>query len=156
MNTTKSPKATKSPNRVLAIVGGLAVIAVILTVVVGNRAPAPLDPGTPQATVQTFVQAMIDGDLSLAEEQLSTTLSDDCRSQLRNAWIDDSVRVALDDVEIDEDRATVTATIQTGSTGLFDSYRGSNESVYELVFESGEWRIDHAGWPYFYCEEGRP
>lgn len=156
VNTTKSAEATKSPNRVLAIIGGLAVLAVILTVVVGGRAPAPLSPGTPEATVQTFVQAMIDGDVSLAEEQLATTLSDDCRRQLRNAWIDDSVRVALDDVDINGDRATVTATIQTGSSGLFDSYRGSNDSIYELVLESGDWRIDHAGWPYFYCEEGRP
>lgn len=156
VNTTKSPQATRSPNLVLAIVGGLAVVAVIITIAVGGSAPTRLDPGTPEATVQTFVQAMIDGDVSLAEEQLSTTLSDDCRRQLRNAWIDDSVRVALEDVEIDDDVATVTANIQTGSSGLFDSYRGSNDSIYELVLESGEWRIVHAGWPYFYCEEGQP
>lgn len=153
MNTTQTPQR---PNRILLIVVAVAVLAIVATVILSGRPPQQLDPGTPEATVQTFVQAAIDRDFLVAESQLSTTLTADCRTQLRQAWIEDSVRVTLDDVLVDGDTATVYANVQSGSGGLFDSYRGSSDNAFSLIREDGEWRITQPGWPYLYCEEVRP
>jgi hypothetical protein len=141
------------PNLVLAlVVGGALVVAVVAAVVASGRSEVDLEPGTPQATVQAYLRAVLDGDVAALDSLEPET---ECQAgDITGAFIPESARVVLTEAEIDGAQATVQVEVTESSSG---SPFGVDEFTHEETFAlersgSGEWRIVGAPWPLYSCE----
>lgn len=142
------------PPWVLGVQVGAVVVAALVTVVVTGRGADELPAGSPEATVQEYVDAVLDGDAD-AVEALFVADNDCDYDQLDHYYVEDSVRVALDDVDVDGDEATVRVTISNGTDGLMPGGWTERQS-FDLVRVGGEWRLTGAPWPLFECYGGMP
>ncbi|RPI23979.1 MAG: hypothetical protein EHM57_03275 [Actinobacteria bacterium] len=140
-------------SRTVLIVGVVAIVVLAVATVVALvvRPPAEFDPGTPEATAQAYAQAVIDGDETAAMEHLTPELQEECTpSELRTAWVPETVRVLLAATTIDGDLAEVDLTIEEGG-GLGIEYR--QEVTLNMEHMGDDWLIAEAPWPMEYCAE---
>ncbi len=153
METTKTP-AKAMPDRRLAWAAVVVGLLVVVTVgVLAFRQPLALTEGTPEATVQAYVQAVIDGDEDAAVALLHADLECDAR-HLGDAHIGDDVRVTLHETEVDDATAEIEVVVTTVSgNGPFDVYEYDERYRFELVRQDGQWVITHRPWPYAACGE---
>lgn len=140
------------PERVLLLlVAGIVVLAVVAGVVSALRPVSEFELGTPEATVQAFLQAVFEGDEEAAEGYLAAASGCDA-SDIERARTDNSSRVVLRESDIEDRSARVTVEIVSSSDdGPFDVDEYSQRRTYDLVRESGEWRLSDAPWPLFSC-----
>lgn len=139
------------PERVLALVVGLVlVLAVAAAVVAANRPTPSVEPGSPEAVVQDFLTAVVEGDEEAALSYLDPDLNCDERS-LEHVR-DEQARVALLESEVDGDEARVVVSISQGSSGPFETGEYSREETYRLLRTGDGWRItDDVSWPLYGC-----
>lgn len=144
--------SSMKPERVLLLlVAGIVVLAVVAGVVSALRPVSEFEPGTPEATVQAFLQAVFEGDEETAESYLASDSRCDA-SDIERARADDSSRVVLRESDIEDGRARVTVEIVSSRDGgPFDVDEYSRRRTFDLVQESGEWRLEEAPWPLFSC-----
>ncbi|WP_153396364.1 hypothetical protein [Ornithinicoccus halotolerans] len=142
---------TARPERVLALVVGLVLaVAVAAAVVAANRPTTTVEPGTPEAVVQDFLTAVVDGDREAALSYLDPELNCDERA-LEHAG-DEQARVTLLESEVDGDEARVVVSVSQGSSGPFETGEYSREETYRLLRTEDGWRIsDDVGWPVYGC-----
>lgn len=138
---------------VLGIIGALVGVLVVVALVLALQPPKQLDPGTPEATVQGYLQAVIDGDQGKAERLMTPDLVKRCGTdltQIRHA--PEGFRAVIVDTAPLGDRMVVTVEIAQGSgRGLFgDSYTFEEAVVLEQVGD--DWLIAESPWP-IYCGE---
>ncbi|MCI0345829.1 MAG: hypothetical protein L0221_10365 [Chloroflexi bacterium] len=130
---------------------GLVAVAVVIVLLAERRGPPQFAPGSPEATLQAYLEAWDAGDLQAAYGTFSTV----ARSRLsleeyRVAASDwrtgqgggDVVNVVLiDRSAIDGSRATVFVIVETSyGNGLeLNSYRSERDVL--LTLEDGTWRI---------------
>lgn len=149
MNDTKS-----GPDRVLligAVVVGLIVVVAALVALTRSE-PATLDPTTPEGTAQRYVQAILDGDNTTADDLL---LEEDC-DIWPNYFGDQTVRARLTDSTVDGNTATVEVELVfSGGDPLFGGYGYEERALIELERVDGSWLVDPDSWPYFPCEVER-
>lgn len=140
------------PERVLAVVIGVVVlVAVVAGIVAATRPSNEFQPGTPEAAVQGFVQALIDGDASEAADFLASASDCDVGDVERARGLDPA-RVLLQNAETENGTVRVTVDVVTGSGGgPFDLEEYSQSHTYVLVQEGEEWRITNEPWPLFSC-----
>lgn len=140
------------PNRILAIVvGAMVVLAAVVVVLSANRSTAEYDPGTPEGTVQAYLQAVTAGDYAEAATFLDP--SGDCDvDDLDRAGSPDSARVYLVRTEVEDDTATVTVEITVPSGGPFDTAGSSETHLFRLTRSGGDWRLTGTPWPLYFCE----
>ncbi len=146
----------KGPARsgvVLGIIGVVVVAAVVVALVLALQPPKELDPGTPEATVQSYLQAVIDGDQAEAVRLMTPDLVKRCGdelSQFRHS--PDSFRAVIVDTGSYDNRMAVNVEITEGAgSGLFgDSYTFEESLIVEQVGD--DWLITEAPWP-IYCGE---
>ena len=140
----------RGSNRILIGIGlvalALVVVAAFLT---RNRSEENFASGTPEAAVQAFLKAAIDGKNDQAISYLSTT-SRCTANDLDRTYISDSMRISLISSEIQGESAFVKITTEYSDNGPFGSGY-SEEHSYRLARESGQWRILGIPWPLYDC-----
>lgn len=142
-----------SKDRPLLITGaivGLVVIAAIVVIVL-RPGTANLESGTPEGQVQDYLLAVVDGDTDQAKQLLAE--QPDCQGpNLRPS--DESIRVSLEQVEIEGDRATVDVlvTLSYGNPP-FDRYQYSESQRFILRQIDGDWLLTDVPWQFRVCEE---
>ncbi len=146
-------EAPSSRRQLAWIGGGLAAVVVLTLVVLAVRSPAEFEPGSPEAVVQDYLQAVLAGDertaaTFFAEDSNCTRDDFDHRDRTSN------VRITLIDSEVfADDEATVEVRIRfdEGALDTLSSY--DLDETFFLVREAGDWRITNSPWPLFFCEE---
>lgn len=127
-------------------------VVVILAVVALARDPVTLDPGTPEGTVQAYLQAIADEDYKAALAQTTNDIQQRCSPEMLadNVYYE-TFSATLGDVEEFGSVTVVEVSINQGSSG-FDT--GYFERI-EVAEEEGRFAITGDPWPYFtYSCEG--
>ena len=153
---------TSLSTRWLVGVAAVVVVAVALSVVaiVIGGDEQEFAAGTPEATVQGYLRAVIDRDASAAAGYLSADLIERCDDQrLRDAYrrpSDRDVRVTLVGTtevgDVTEVRVRIT---EFRGNPPFGGDDFSHDEFFALRQEAGEWRIVDPPWPLFFCDEPR-
>ena len=145
------------PNLVLAIVVAVVVvIAVAAGVVAADRSEVEVQAGTPEATVQAYLRAVLDGDVAALDQLEPGTRCE--AGDITGAFVPESARIVLAGSEVDGAHATVRVEITEGSAG---SPFGVDEYTHEQRFaleqsDTGDWYIVGAPWPLHVCEGRLP
>jgi len=155
------------PTRLIVVLGvSLAVLALVTTVLVllvERRGPPSYPPGSPEATVVAYIEALRAAD----RERVLALLSTEARQEIqqreeRDAFYDfdtelrttaDSLRTArirIARVEAMDTRATVYLVIERSGSGVrpgfpfptLDAGSFSYERTLRLVRENGVWKVD--------------
>ena len=122
--------------------------------VAANRDAPVLEEGSPEAAVQDYVDAMIEGDEAAAHEYLSADLQAECSvGDLREYQAGaDNVRVSLRSITIDGSEADVEVTITEDSGGdLFGGGGYRFDETFTLSSVADAWVISERPWPIFFC-----
>ena len=145
-------------NRLLVWMGiGLVALVAVAAIVVALRSPASFEPGTPEAVVQEYVNAVLDEDSEAAFALLTPNAQRRCQLEdLEDRYVrGEQSRIVLVDSEITEDTATVELEFNAASgDSPFDIYQYSFEQRFKLRDVEGEWRIASSQWPFYRCTEG--
>lgn len=141
-------------NRVLVIaLAGIVALAVIAAIISANRPAVRFDAGTPEATVQSYVDAALDRRVDEAARWLDP--AGDCGvddlERLGSYGGGEAVRVVLADSSIDGNRATVRVELVFGSGGPFDSSEYREQHTYRLTRSDGSWLLMGVPWPLYDC-----
>ena len=141
----------KGPQLIVTVVVAIiAVIAVIAGGVAASRSTPQYDRDRPEGVVQAYLEAMIDGDHSQAEQSLAD--SSPCEIEdLEQSYVSEGVRVILRDAQVDGDRATVRVSIADSAGGAFAGSEQFSERTFRLAREGQTWRIQGAPWPTYEC-----
>jgi hypothetical protein len=134
-----------------AVLLGLLVAAALA----GRNRPHTYPPGTPEATVQAYFQALADHRPLRAHELLSPDLQDRCGLPVAADTAHLAVvRVVLDEVDTEGDRSTVRVSVTQdwGGSSPFGSDESTTRETVQLVNAGDGWRISEPPWPYFACE----
>ncbi|GAA3526021.1 hypothetical protein GCM10022263_13480 [Nocardioides daeguensis] len=132
----------------LAAVVGAIVVASLITAV-ASRHPARLEPGSPEAAVQDYLDAVLERDAEAAARHLAP--DSPCGVEdLDKAYVDDDVRVRLRDTDVTGGTARVAVAITTGSGELIPS-GWTEEHTFRLRRVDGAWLITGSPWPLFEC-----
>lgn len=139
-------------DRILAVtLAGLLLLAVVAAILSVTRDRAPYPEGTPEATVQAYVEAAVAGDGQAAVTYLDP--AGGCTAQhVEEGWISPGVRVVLRESSTDGERATARVDVVSGSGGLLGASEWSEEQTFELRLVEGRWLITGAPWPAYACE----
>lgn len=133
---------------VAIVVGGLLLVALVL--VVTQREPVALPPDSPEATVQAWLQSLVDGDPA-------TNLLDnsDCGPPA-DAFVEDQrLRASVNETSVDGDTAVVELEItESYGMGVFDDGY-SRDETYDLRRTPDGWRITAFSWPWDSCWNGQ-
>lgn len=124
---------------------------VVLTVVALLREPVELDAGSPEGTVQAYLQAIADEDYERAHAQLSASLMEDCTvADIAAAGPYEGFTATLGDVEEAGSATLVSVSIRTnGDPGFGSTGYAFDPGPFSLEQESGRWAITVVTWPYF-------
>ena len=146
---------TEERRPVWLLPAGIGLLVVVLVVVALLRDPVQLDPGTPEGTVQEYLQAISEDDFERAFELLEPDEFEGCvPSDIERHVMDQPFTARLDsDAQPidDQGRAVVDVRIRFGTDGPFGSGWETFES-FELVSEDGFWWITGQPWPHFFFE----
>lgn len=143
----------------IATVVGVILVAVAAVVVSSVREPAVLPEGTPEATVQRYLQAVADGDREDVLETYTPDLRRRCEGEQgpeprpplpeeRMSFDADLLEVR----ELDGDRADVEVRISEFSgEPPFGGGGYDHTEVLRVERVDGGWGIADASWPYYVC-----
>jgi hypothetical protein len=147
------------PDRTLIVLVSIiaAIVLLALVVVFTRGAPAPLDPATPEGTVQAYTTAVLAGDRAAATALLVQTIGGDC--QRSDVYPSDGTRVTLVSTTVSGDSATVRVAIsENAGGGIFGTSSYEYDDVFGLTQEGGDWKIATAPWQFTICyntEDGK-
>ena len=149
-NHNESSGLRNSPNRVLAIIAGVVIIAVVVVMVFSaTRSVVTLNPGTPQGTVQAYLSAVFAGKNVKAAELLAPESG--CKVQdLDRAYVIKSARVDLVRTEIDGESAQVWVRVEIPTSGPFESFM-TEDHTFRLNRVNGGWLLTGIPWPLYNC-----
>lgn len=129
----------------------LAVVAVVAAVaaVVANSRQVTLEPGTPEATVQGYLTAVIDGDVVAAAVFLDPSGKCD-GDDLDRFQMGNVAEARLVDSQITGEIAKVSVDLEMGSNGLFNDV-WKDRQTFQLKKSNGAWVITGTPWPMYDC-----
>jgi hypothetical protein len=136
------------------VLSGVLVTILIVGAVAGAlRSPDVLDPDRPEGVVQAYLQAMLDNDHHRAHGLLSEETAERCTvSELRQAWIPESITASLDEVRVRGEEAEVRVRLRTvAGPEPFGDGGFTTVETFVLIREEGRWRLTEAPWPAFDC-----
>lgn len=136
---------------------GVLLIAAIAIALLRDAVVLP--EGSPERTVQIYLEAISDDDIEAARAMLSSEFRERCtleqmfsRSFGRQS-LEDS-RVTYDKTNLVEDKAFVVFEVtQTSNSGPFGIDEFTRDEQYTLVRDEGEWRLSASSWPYHSCAQ---
>lgn len=152
-----------SAGRWLVATATTVVVLIALAALVVALRPGDVvaPPGSPEATVQTYVRAAIDGDLAAARATFAADLAAACPASVFGTRVRDAlwwgsgaearddwhVRV-VETAPLSDGRQRVRVRVQrTVASPPFDVSSMTSEHAFMLVFEGGSWRIATFDWP---------
>ncbi len=143
------------------LVGWSAILAVLLIaaiVVALLEREEPLDEGTPEAAVQSFLKAVQNDAPTSAYDFLSAELRRDCSIEQffgRDAYPKDPLkgaRITLEKTTTVSSTTFVTVGIvQFYSSGPFGTSESSFRHRFTLRQEDGNWKFTEYPWPFYGC-----
>lgn len=139
----------KPANRVLGFVVAAIAIVALIVVLASRQSTTQLDQGTPEATVQQYLQAVSDRNFDQALE----FLSEDSKCTVEDfdrAYIQESLRIGLTESSANQETAAVTVSIQSSNGDPFGGTY-TEERNFRLVNSDGEWKITGTPWPNYEC-----
>ncbi len=134
----------------MAIVAALGLLAVLNQ----SGGPAVYDPGTPQATVQSYFLALTEGDNNEALDFVDPDLGCDHTRFGPTVTVD---RVVLESVTYNDDGTEASVNVQvteSWGSGLFGPDESTFNTTIDLTEIDGDWLITESPWPYFDCRPG--
>lgn len=138
---------------VLGIIVAAIVVIVAVALVLALRGPEQLEPGTPEATVQGYLQAVIDEDPTAVAGFLTADLAKRCASDLDQVrFHPDSFKAVIADTRPSRDQMFITVEITEGSGASVFSDSYTFDEILVLEKTSGTWSIAEVPWP-IYCRE---
>ena len=141
-------------NVVLVAIGAAVAAVVVIGLVLALQPPKQFDPGTPEAAIQGYFQAVVDRSRIDAERFMTPNLVERCGADLNQIRdTADSLRVAIVDTQPDGSRVAVTVEVterSASSVFLGEPHTFRETLVVEHVGD--EWLIAEAPWP-IYCWE---
>lgn len=141
------------PSRpVLVVLAAVLVAVVVTTLLAGRSRRQTFDEGTPQATLQRYLDAVFDGDPDLARTFLDDETADRCERPLRRNVVADTVRAVLVTERIEQDRATIEVRLTFGDDSPFGSGGYNMEERFFLERLDDDWRIAEDPWPAAPCD----
>ena len=145
---------SRNPTRVLAVVvGALVVIAAAAALFAANRGSAHYAAGTPKATVQAYLTAVLKGDADGAATHLAPSSACD-REDLMGVTVADTTRVHLVRATTTPDSAQVRVAIDRTDPGDPFAAGEAEETVYHLTRSGGQWLLEGTPWPLYDCSGG--
>ncbi len=137
----------------------LIIVSVLVSILSDNRKVDFLSINTPEGTVQRYLLALAEDDLSTAYSYASTNLKNECTLEHfldMTKWREESFSASLKNTSELDDRTIVTVEI-TEPSGSQPFGRGgySFDTSFTLTLENGEWRISKAPWPVGWCPPDR-
>jgi hypothetical protein len=136
---------------VLALVALLTIAALVF--IASRSDTAKFEIGSPEATVQSFLQAMVDRDNDLALSFLEPTTKCDS-SDLDRQYISPDLTVDLLDSSVTGERAQVKIRTRYSNDDLFGGW--SEDHSISLSWVEGSWRISGTPWPLYQCDGVKP
>lgn len=145
------------PGRILAItVAALLLLAVVGAVLSTTRGNDRLPDGSPEATVQAYLEAVYAEDYGRAATYLDPEGA--CASRhYADLWVDPASRVVLRETWHQEGsgRALVDVEVVHGDGGPFGQDGWTEEQTFTLVEGADGWRLTEVPWPLHTCEESQ-
>jgi len=142
---------------ILGIMGVTLAVVVVVAIVLALQPPEQFDPGTPEATVQDYLQAVIDGDQGEVALLMTPELLERCGTdliQVRHS--PDSFRAVIVDTNSIGDRTAVNVEITEGSDGGLFSDSWSFEETLVVEHDGAGWLIAESPWPIYCAESTQP
>ena len=135
------------------ILGLIVVLIAALVFIASRGGSSRFDAGSPEATVQSYLQAKVDRDndraLSYFEPETKCDSSD-----LDRQYLSPDLTADLLDSSITADRAQVKIRIRYADNDLFGGW--SEDHSIGLTRISGMWKITGVPWPLFECDGVKP
>ena len=145
---------SRSPTRVLAVVvGALVVLAAAAAVLSSTRGTTHYAAGSPEATVQAYLTAVLQGDTERAAGYLAPSGGCD-QGDLAGVTVADSTRVNLVHTTTGTDTAQVRVAVDRSDEGGPFAVGESEEHVYHLTRTGGRWLLEGTPWPLYDCTGG--
>ena len=145
--------------------GAMVLVAVLVTsiVVAVSRNPDPLPEGSPEGTVQRYLNAIKAEDFQLASSFLSEDLMAECPVDMLfggrphgEERLEDS-RITLERTVVADDTTFVTVRVtRLFGGGPFGTSESSFEARFTLRTEEGRWRFTDYPWPLYRCGPFQP
>lgn len=142
----------KNPTRLIISIFGVIVIAALLFVA-SRSENATFEVGSPEATVQSYLKAMVDRDNDLALSYFETNTKCDS-SDLDRQYINPDLTVDLVESSINGERAQVKLRIRYSNDDLFGGW--NEDHTIALVKSDGAWKIAGTPWPLYECDGVKP
>jgi len=142
----------KWPHRVLAsLVAAVVILAVVVAVLNETRSPMTVEAGSPEATVQKYVTAVLDRDHERAAAYFDPSGVCDVEDLDNQNYVDRDARVELVDSVVRSGTARVIVRITTPSGGPVPNFL-DEEVTFRLGQDNGSWVLTGSPWPMFDCE----
>ncbi len=142
----------------IATLVGVVLVAVIAVVVTSVREPPTQPEGSPEATVQRFLQAVAEGDREVVLETYSSDLRRRCEEREpghrppfpreRRSFDADLSKVRDLDGDLVEVEVRIT---EFSGEPPFGGGGYDHTEVFRLERVDGTWAITEAFWPYYLC-----
>ena len=147
MRTVVGRGVDRSLVAILGVVVALVVATVVVALTVADERRAEYPVGSPERRLQEYVAAIGEGDVDAAYDLMAAEYRRDVsRVEFADRYryladrLDDT-RIAIEESEVEGDRATITLAITTvyADDLSYDEYE--REERVTLVREEGEWRL---------------
>ena len=135
------------------ILGLIVVLIAALVFIASRGGSSRFDAGSPEATVQSYLQAMVDRDNDRALIYFEPETKCDA-SDLDRQYLSPDLTADLLDSSITGDRAQVKIRIRYADNDLFGGW--SEDHSIGLTRISGMWKITGVPWPLFECDGVKP
>lgn len=142
----------KNSARILIALFGLIAIAALLFVA-SRSENADFELGSPEATVQSYLEAMVDRDNDLALSYFESNTKCDS-SDLDRQYFSPDLTVDLLQSSINGDRAQVKIRIRYSNDDLFGGW--SEDHTIALIKSGSDWKIAGTPWPLYECDGVKP
>jgi hypothetical protein len=136
----------------VAVFVAALVVAGIVVALVTSRDAGLLPADTPEGAVQRYLLALQDHDYREAYSYLSDDTKRACGVEDFRRFASDGElresRMTLEDTEIFDGTAIVTARVTVFAPDIFGPSEYSYDRTFNVTLEGGQWRLD---WPDFRC-----
>lgn len=138
----------KNPTRIIIALFGLIAVAALLFVAARGE-NANFEVGSPEATVQSYLKAMVDRDNDLALSFFESNTECDS-SDIDRQYFSPDLTVDLMESTINGDRAQVKIRIRYSNDDLFGGW--SEDHTIALIKSGSDWKIAGTPWPLYECD----
>lgn len=142
----------KNATRLIISLFGVILIAALL-VVASSSDRAEFEIGSPEATVQSYLLAMVDRDNDRALSYFEANTKCDS-SDIDRQYFSPDLTVDLIESSINGDRSQVKIRIRYSNDDLFGGW--SEDHTIGLIKSGSDWKITGTPWPLYECDGVKP